>query len=52
MFEREVDYIVSGIAKMQRENIKTMAVKQAAVDDFMEYVTVRFPLPSMVAWRC
>jgi hypothetical protein len=42
LFEREVDYIVEAIAKMQRENIKAMSVKQGAVDDFMEYVDVYF----------
>lgn len=42
LFEREVDYIVEAIAKMQRENIKAMSVKQEAVNDFMEYVDVYF----------
>lgn len=42
LFEREVDYIVEAIAKMQRENLKTMSVKQGAVDDFMEYVATYF----------
>lgn len=32
LFEREVDYIVSCIGKMLRENYRTMAVKQGAVD--------------------
>merc|ERR1712093_575625 len=37
LFEKEVDYIVDSIDKMLRENITTMAVKQEAVDDWMEY---------------
>jgi len=42
MFEREVDYIVEAIAKMQREGIKAMSVKKEARDDFMEYTTEYF----------
>ncbi|GAA6060117.1 hypothetical protein JCM10212_003525 [Sporobolomyces blumeae] len=42
LFEREVDYIVECIDKMQRENYKTMSVKQEAVDDFMTYVHTYF----------
>ncbi|GAA5925144.1 flavin-containing monooxygenase [Sporobolomyces koalae] len=42
MFEREVDYVVQCIAKMQRENYKTMAAKQEAVDDFMTYIETYF----------
>ncbi|KAK4704328.1 hypothetical protein P7C70_g1880, partial [Phenoliferia sp. Uapishka_3] len=43
MFEREVDYIIAAISKMQRENIKAMSVKQSAVDDFMEFIANYFP---------
>ncbi|GAA6016737.1 hypothetical protein JCM11491_000226 [Sporobolomyces phaffii] len=42
LFEREVDYIVECIAKMQRENYRTMSVKQEAVDDFMTYIETYF----------
>ncbi|KAI5476329.1 flavin-binding monooxygenase [Pseudohyphozyma bogoriensis] len=43
LFEREADYIVSAIAKMQRENIKEMSIKKGAVEDFMEYIASYFP---------
>lgn len=43
MFEREVDYVVQCIDKMQREHIKAMAPKHDAVVDFMEYVKTYFP---------
>ncbi|ORY81800.1 FAD/NAD(P)-binding domain-containing protein [Leucosporidium creatinivorum] len=43
ILEREVDYLVEALAKIQRENIKAMAVKQGAVDDFMSYVANYFP---------
>ncbi|GAA5983688.1 hypothetical protein JCM10908_000381 [Rhodotorula pacifica] len=43
LFEREVDYIVSCISKMLRENYRTMAVKQGAVDDWMEFLAAYFP---------
>ncbi|BGP55503.1 hypothetical protein JCM8202v2_003107 [Rhodotorula sphaerocarpa] len=43
LFEREVDYAVSCIAKMLREDYRTMSVKQGAVDDWMEYVGAYFP---------
>ncbi|GAA5875960.1 hypothetical protein JCM8547_000664 [Rhodosporidiobolus lusitaniae] len=43
LFEKEVDYIVQVIEKMQREQYKTVAAKQGAVDDWMEYVTAYFP---------
>ncbi|GAA5971502.1 hypothetical protein JCM21900_001678 [Sporobolomyces salmonicolor] len=42
LFEREVDYIVECIDKMQRENYKTMSPKQEAVNDFMAYVHTYF----------
>ncbi|GAA5900185.1 hypothetical protein JCM5296_001482 [Sporobolomyces johnsonii] len=42
LFEREVDYIVQCIDKMQRENYKTMSAKQEAVNDFMAYVHTYF----------
>ncbi|GAA5894197.1 flavin-containing monooxygenase [Sporobolomyces salmoneus] len=42
LFEREVDYIVECIDKMQRENYRTMSVKQEAVDDFMTFVHTYF----------
>ncbi|BGP16207.1 hypothetical protein JCM10213_007065 [Rhodosporidiobolus nylandii] len=37
LFEKEVDYIVECIDKMQREQIKEMAPKAEAVHDWMEY---------------
>ncbi|KAL8280487.1 hypothetical protein RQP46_007135 [Phenoliferia psychrophenolica] len=43
MFEREIDYMIAAISKMQRENIKAMSVKGSARDDFMSYVANYFP---------
>ncbi|GAA6006877.1 hypothetical protein JCM10207_009123 [Rhodosporidiobolus poonsookiae] len=43
LFEKEVDYLTKVIDKMVRENYKTIAVKQGAVADWMEYVHSYFP---------
>ncbi|GAA5979807.1 hypothetical protein JCM5350_002055 [Sporobolomyces pararoseus] len=42
LFEKEVDYIIECIDKMQRENYRTMAVKQEAINDFMAYIETYF----------
>ncbi|KAK4053878.1 hypothetical protein OIO90_003715 [Microbotryomycetes sp. JL221] len=42
LFEKEIEYIVQVIDKMQRENIKAIAAKQEAVDDFMQFVDTYF----------
>ena len=39
--EKEIDYFTDVIAKLQRERIKTIEVKRAAVKDFDEYLEVR-----------
>ncbi|KAL0570192.1 hypothetical protein V5O48_011766, partial [Marasmius crinis-equi] len=44
LFEREVDYAVSAILKLQRERIKSIEVKKEAVDDFNAYLEV-------ITWR-
>ncbi|EJD50391.1 FAD/NAD(P)-binding domain-containing protein [Auricularia subglabra TFB-10046 SS5] len=43
IMEREVDYVVAAIAKMQRERIRSMEVKREAVLDFDEYLENYFP---------
>lgn len=43
LYERVVDYIVEVIKKVQREEIKAIAVKDDAVRDYMEYVDAYFP---------
>ena len=40
--EKQVDYTVKVIEKMQRERIKTIVAKEKAVDDFDKYLDVRF----------
>ncbi|GAA6008727.1 flavin-containing monooxygenase [Rhodotorula paludigena] len=42
LFEKEVDYIAKCIDKMCREEIRTMSVKQEAVNDWMEYTHTYF----------
>ena len=42
--ERQVDYAVEATLKLQRERLKSMEVKAAAVDDFDEYLDVRLTL--------
>ena len=41
ILEKEIDYFTDVIAKLQRERIKTIEVKGAAVKDFDEYLEVR-----------
>jgi cation diffusion facilitator CzcD-associated flavoprotein CzcO len=41
MMERQVDYAVEATLKLQRERLKSIEVKAAAVDDFDEYLDVR-----------
>ncbi|GAA6040905.1 hypothetical protein JCM8097_003180 [Rhodosporidiobolus ruineniae] len=43
LFEKEVDYLCQVIDKMATEQYRTVAVKQEAVDDWMQYVTAYFP---------
>ncbi|GAA5820474.1 hypothetical protein JCM11251_005640 [Rhodosporidiobolus azoricus] len=43
LFEKEVDYLTKTLEKMVKENYKTIAVKQEAVNDWMEYVHTYFP---------
>jgi hypothetical protein len=40
LFEKQVDYVVQAILKIQRERLKSIEVKKAAVDDFDEYLEV------------
>ena len=43
IIEAQGDYVVACIDKFQRERIKTMVVRKAAVDDFQGYVDAYFP---------
>ncbi|KAK1226783.1 hypothetical protein PQX77_010220 [Marasmius sp. AFHP31] len=42
-FEREVDYAVEAILKLQRERLKSIEVKKEAVDEFDAYLESFFP---------
>ncbi|KXN90086.1 Putative sterigmatocystin biosynthesis monooxygenase stcW [Leucoagaricus sp. SymC.cos] len=42
IIERQIDYIVKAILKMQRERLKSMEVKKEAVNDFDEYLVTAF----------
>jgi len=43
LMEREIDYIVKVISKIQRERLKSVEVKREAVEDFDEYLEAYFP---------
>jgi cation diffusion facilitator CzcD-associated flavoprotein CzcO len=43
MFEKVMEYAAKAIKKIQREGIKVMVVKKAAVDDFKDYCDNFFP---------
>jgi len=43
IMERAVDYAVKVVKKLQKERLKSIEVKQEAVNDFDEYVTAYFP---------
>ena len=43
MIEREIEYAIAAIRKLQRERYKSIEVKKEAVDDFDEYVESYFP---------
>ena len=43
VFERITDYFVKCIQKIQREGIKSMVVKEEAVEDFCEFTETYFP---------
>ncbi|KIP07559.1 hypothetical protein PHLGIDRAFT_70919 [Phlebiopsis gigantea 11061_1 CR5-6] len=51
IIEAQADYVVACIDKFQRERIKTMTVRKAAVDDFQAYVDAYFPR-TVFARRC
>lgn len=40
--ECQVEYAIQATLKLQRERLKSMEVKAEAVDDFEEYIDVRF----------
>lgn len=42
VIERQIDYIVEAVMKIQRERLKSMEVKKEAVDDFDEYLDVSY----------
>ena len=43
MIEREIEYAIKVIKKLQKERYKSIEVKQQAVDDFDEYLNAYFP---------
>ena len=43
MIEKEVDYAVSAVLKLQKERYKSLEAKKEAVDDFNEYMENYFP---------
>ncbi|KZT37069.1 FAD/NAD(P)-binding domain-containing protein [Sistotremastrum suecicum HHB10207 ss-3] len=43
IIERQVDYFVKVVLKVQRERIKSVEVRKEAVDDFEEYLEAYFP---------
>jgi cation diffusion facilitator CzcD-associated flavoprotein CzcO len=43
LMEKQVDYMVQAVLKIQRERIKSMEPKKEAVDDFDEYLEAYFP---------
>ncbi|KAI0275485.1 hypothetical protein BC834DRAFT_52296 [Gloeopeniophorella convolvens] len=43
IYERQVAYAISATLKLQRERLKTIEVKRAAVDDWRSYMEAFFP---------
>lgn len=43
IIERQIDYVVAAAKKVQRERIKRIEVKKAAIDDYDEYMRAYFP---------
>jgi hypothetical protein len=43
VFERITDYFIKCIQKIQREGIKSMVVREEAVEDFCEFTETYFP---------
>ncbi|TRM61604.1 hypothetical protein BD626DRAFT_501587 [Schizophyllum amplum] len=43
VIEKQVEYAVKATAKLQRERLKSMAVKKEAAEDFDEYLEAFFP---------
>jgi cation diffusion facilitator CzcD-associated flavoprotein CzcO len=41
--DKKVMYVVEATKKLQRERLKSIVVKKDAVDDFDEYLEVRYP---------
>ena len=50
MMEYEVDYAIRVVKKLQKERLKSIEVKQEAVDDFDEYITAYFPRVSLISY--
>ena len=44
LIEYQVQYAVRAALKMQREGLKTIEVKKAAVDDYDEYLEVNYKI--------
>lgn len=43
VIERQIDYVLSCIRKIQRQRINSMSVKKQAVQDFQNYCDAYFP---------
>ncbi|KAF7798583.1 hypothetical protein EIP86_009805 [Pleurotus ostreatoroseus] len=43
VIEKQIDYVLSCVRKMQRQRIKSMTVKKEAVEDFQNYCDAYFP---------
>ena len=43
MLEKQVEYVIMAVQKMQRERIKSMEVRDDAVADWEEYMEHYFP---------
>jgi cation diffusion facilitator CzcD-associated flavoprotein CzcO len=41
IIERQAEYVVQAVLKIQRERLKSMEVKAKAIDDFDQYLEVR-----------
>ena len=50
IIERQVDYAVKVVKKMQKERIKSVEPRVEAVRDFDEYLEAYFPTVSRPCW--
>lgn len=50
LIEKQVEYAVRTVKKMQRERLKSVVVKREAVDDYDEYIEVSEPILGIYIW--